>query len=154
MDTRARSLLTSLFEAAIRAADPLEALASHLPAPPMGRTVVIGAGKGAAQMAAALEQLWERPADRNSCDPLRLWCGNPTHKGTRGLTPRPRRGRPHSNRGASRRTHCTSPPTISLLPLSAAAALPCSPRPLMVSHWKTNKPSIRRFSPPAHPSAP
>ena len=61
MDTRAKSLLTSLFEAAIRAADPLEALASHLPAPPKGRTVVIGAGKGAAQMAAALEQLWEAP---------------------------------------------------------------------------------------------
>jgi len=61
MDIRAKSLLTSLFEAAIKAADPLEALASHLPAPPKGRTVVIGAGKGAAQMAAALEQLWEAP---------------------------------------------------------------------------------------------
>ena len=61
MDTRAQSLLTSLFEAAIKAADPLEALASHLPAPPKGRTVVIGAGKGAAQMAAALEQLWDAP---------------------------------------------------------------------------------------------
>jgi hydroxypyruvate reductase len=61
MDTRAQNLLTSLFEAAIKAADPLEALASHLPAPPKGRTVVIGAGKGAAQMAAALERLWDAP---------------------------------------------------------------------------------------------
>ena len=61
MDTRAQNLLTSLFEAAIKAADPLEALVSHLPAPPKGRTVVIGAGKGAAQMAAALEQLWDAP---------------------------------------------------------------------------------------------
>lgn len=61
MDTAAQTLLTSLFKAAIAAADPLQALAPHLPAPPKGRTVVIGAGKGAAQMAAALEQLWDGP---------------------------------------------------------------------------------------------
>lgn len=61
MDTRARTFLTSLFNAAIAAADPLQALAPHLPAPPKGRTVIIGAGKGAAQMAAALEQLWDGP---------------------------------------------------------------------------------------------
>ena len=61
MDTRARPFLTSLFKAAVKAADPLQALAAHLPAPPKGRTVVIGAGKGAAQMAAALEQLWDAP---------------------------------------------------------------------------------------------
>ncbi|WP_439110657.1 glycerate kinase type-2 family protein [Lentibacter sp.] len=61
MDTRAQSFLTSLFNAAIAAADPLKALAAALPAPPKGRTVVIGAGKGAAQMAQALEQLWPTP---------------------------------------------------------------------------------------------
>ncbi|CAG0910497.1 unnamed protein product, partial [Cyprideis torosa] len=36
---------------------------AHLPARPAGRTVVIGAGKGSAQMAAALEELWDRPLE-------------------------------------------------------------------------------------------
>lgn len=57
------TLLTSLFNAAIRAADPERALARYLPAPPTGRTVVIGAGKGAAQMAAAFEKLWDGPVE-------------------------------------------------------------------------------------------
>ncbi len=47
-----------MFDAAIEAADPLAAIKAHLPEKPKGRTVVIGAGKGAAQMAAAFEQLW------------------------------------------------------------------------------------------------
>lgn len=56
-----RSLLTALFDAAVAAADPLRALAAHLPDRPRGRTVVVGAGKGAAQLAAAFESLWEGP---------------------------------------------------------------------------------------------
>ena len=55
------SLLTKMFDAAIKAADPLASLKVHLPDKPKGRTVVIGAGKGAAQMAAAFEQLWGDP---------------------------------------------------------------------------------------------
>ena len=58
-----RALLTRLFDAAIAAADPKKALAAHLPARPKGRTVVIGAGKGAAQMAAAFEELWDGPVE-------------------------------------------------------------------------------------------
>ncbi|MEO1239928.1 MAG: glycerate kinase [Pseudomonadota bacterium] len=54
-------LLTHLFERAVAAADPKLALAPHLPDPPKGRTVVIGAGKGAAQLAQALEALWPGP---------------------------------------------------------------------------------------------
>ena len=57
----AKTFLAGLFDAAVKAADPLEALRPHLPAPPTGRTVVIGAGKGAAQMALALEALWPGP---------------------------------------------------------------------------------------------
>ena len=53
-----RTLLIQLFEAAVAAADPARALAPHLPDRPKGRTVVVGAGKGAAQMAAAFEGLW------------------------------------------------------------------------------------------------
>lgn len=56
-----RAFLTSLFNAAVRAADPEEALRAHMPARPKGRMVVIGAGKGAAQLAAAFERLWDGP---------------------------------------------------------------------------------------------
>ncbi|MBL4917946.1 glycerate kinase type-2 family protein [Szabonella alba] len=58
-----RTFLASLFDAAVRAADPETALRPHLPDPPKGRTVVIGAGKGAAQLAAAFERLWPAPLD-------------------------------------------------------------------------------------------
>lgn len=56
-----QEFLKDLFDAAIRAADPVSALKPHLPAPPKGRTVVIGAGKGAAQLGQALESLWPAP---------------------------------------------------------------------------------------------
>lgn len=56
-----KAFLSGLFDAAVRAADPLEALRAHLPEPPVGRTIVIGAGKGAAQLALALEALWPGP---------------------------------------------------------------------------------------------
>ena len=58
-----RDLLTHLFETAVAAADPKKALAKHLPEPPIGRTIVIGAGKGVAQMAAAFEALWKHPLE-------------------------------------------------------------------------------------------
>lgn len=58
-----RAFLTELFDAAIAAADPKKALAAHLPEKPKGRTVVIGAGKGAAQLAAAFEDLWGAPVE-------------------------------------------------------------------------------------------
>ena len=57
-----RAFLTALFHAAVAAADPLRALAAHLPPRPKGRVVVIGAGKGAAQLAAAFETLWDGPS--------------------------------------------------------------------------------------------
>lgn len=59
IDPNDKALLTAMFGAAIKAADPKRALARHLPDKPKGRTVVIGAGKGAAQMAAAFEDLWD-----------------------------------------------------------------------------------------------
>jgi hydroxypyruvate reductase len=58
-----RDFLTSLFSAAVRAADPLTGITAHLPEKPDGRTVVIGAGKGAAQMARALERVWDGPLE-------------------------------------------------------------------------------------------
>jgi glycerate 2-kinase len=58
MTSETKDFLAGLFHAAVHAAAPLAALRPHLPPRPKGRTVVVGAGKGAAQMAAAFEQLW------------------------------------------------------------------------------------------------
>ncbi|MDQ3187750.1 MAG: glycerate-2-kinase family protein, partial [Pseudomonadota bacterium] len=51
-------LMRASFEAAVAAADPLRALAAHLPDRPAGRVVVVGAGKAAASMALAVERAW------------------------------------------------------------------------------------------------
>src|SRR5688572_25926257 len=56
-----RDLLIDLFRAAVSAADPGRAIASHLPDRPAGRTIVIGAGKASAQMARAFEEAWGQP---------------------------------------------------------------------------------------------
>jgi hydroxypyruvate reductase len=55
------ALLRSLFDAAIAAAQPALCLPPHLPPPPRGRTIVIGAGKASAAMARALEDHWPGP---------------------------------------------------------------------------------------------
>ena len=62
MSTRERALLTGMFEAAVGAAAPELCVPKHLPPPPPGRTVVVGAGKAAASMAQAVETHW--PGDR------------------------------------------------------------------------------------------
>jgi glycerate 2-kinase len=51
-----RQFLLALFEAAIAAADPACCLPPHLPSPPSGRIIVLGAGKASAAMAAAVEK--------------------------------------------------------------------------------------------------
>ncbi|KKX24860.1 glycerate kinase [Rhizobium sp. LC145] len=56
-----RAFLEALFHVAVAAADPEKVLAANLPERPKGRTMVIGAGKGAAQMARAFERLWDAP---------------------------------------------------------------------------------------------
>lgn len=56
-----RQLLRHLFDVAVQRALPAHTLAAHLPAPPRGRTVVVGAGKAAGAMAQAVERHW--PAD-------------------------------------------------------------------------------------------
>jgi glycerate 2-kinase len=58
-----RELLERMFRAAIAAADPARCLPPHLPAPPKGRTIVIGAGKAAASMAKAVEDQWPGPLE-------------------------------------------------------------------------------------------
>jgi glycerate 2-kinase len=56
-----RALLRAMFDAAIAAAQPALCLPPHLPPPPKGRTLVIGAGKASAAMARALEDHWRAP---------------------------------------------------------------------------------------------
>jgi glycerate 2-kinase len=58
-----RVLLRRMFDAAIAAAQPALCLPPHLPQPPKGRTIVIGAGKASAAMARALEDHWPGPLE-------------------------------------------------------------------------------------------
>jgi len=72
-------LLRGIFAAAIAAADPHQMLAKYLPAPGQARNIVIGAGKAAASMAAALEAAWP---DQNieGVVVTRYGHATPTHK--------------------------------------------------------------------------
>lgn len=56
-----RAFLETLFRAAIEAAQPAHCLPPHLPPPPKGRLLVIGAGKASAAMAKAVETHWQGP---------------------------------------------------------------------------------------------
>ncbi|GLS19751.1 hydroxypyruvate reductase [Labrys miyagiensis] len=56
-----RALLQSMFQAAVAAATPASCIPAFLPRPPKGRTFVVGAGKAAAAMAKALEDVWPGP---------------------------------------------------------------------------------------------
>ena len=46
-----RAVLHALFDAAVAAALPARVVPPHLPPPPKGRTIVLGAGKASAAMA-------------------------------------------------------------------------------------------------------
>ncbi|MDP1654034.1 MAG: DUF4147 domain-containing protein, partial [Rhodocyclaceae bacterium] len=63
-----RDFLRSLFDAALAAAAPARCVPPHLPDPATikGRIVVVGAGKAAAAMAAAVEAAWAAQLDRVS----------------------------------------------------------------------------------------
>ncbi|MET0351648.1 MAG: glycerate-2-kinase family protein, partial [Rhizobacter sp.] len=55
------AFLRSLYDTAVSRALPADVTAAHLPAPPKGRTLVLGAGKAGGAMAQAVDALW--PAD-------------------------------------------------------------------------------------------
>ncbi|MEN3211822.1 glycerate kinase [Methylorubrum populi] len=74
--TEPGDLLRRLFAAAVAAADPAVSLAQHLPSPPPGRTVVVGAGKAAASMARAVEAAW--PGELSGLVVTRYGHGAPT----------------------------------------------------------------------------
>ncbi len=58
-----RLLLRRLLDAALASAQPAQCVPPHLPEPPAGRTVVVGAGKAAATMARAVEDHWKGPLE-------------------------------------------------------------------------------------------
>ena len=58
LSTEPQALLRQLYDAAVARAQPHLNMPACLPAPPLGRTVVVGAGKAAGAMAHALEQAW------------------------------------------------------------------------------------------------
>jgi hydroxypyruvate reductase len=57
------AFLRALFAAAVAAADPAQLLPGRLPPQPTGRTLVVGAGKAAASMAAAVAREWQGPLE-------------------------------------------------------------------------------------------
>ncbi|MEQ8603889.1 MAG: glycerate kinase [Marivibrio sp.] len=58
LQTDPDAFLRRLFQAALDAADPSVCVPEHLPDPPKGRTVLVGAGKASAKMAQAIERAW------------------------------------------------------------------------------------------------
>jgi glycerate 2-kinase len=60
-DSSPRAVLTQMFRAAIASAQPAVCIPPHLPEPPRGRLIVVGAGKASAAMARAVEQHWPGP---------------------------------------------------------------------------------------------
>ncbi len=56
-----RILLRQMFDAAIASAQPALCVPPHLPTPPRGRLIVVGAGKASAAMARVVEQHWDGP---------------------------------------------------------------------------------------------
>jgi hydroxypyruvate reductase len=75
-----RELLLGSFHAALAAADPLKIVHAHLPAPPRGRTLVVGAGKAGASMAAAVESAWPPHAPLEGLVITRYGHGLPTKR--------------------------------------------------------------------------
>ena len=56
-----RALLRQMFDAAIASAQPSLCVPPHLPSPPRGRLIVVGAGKASAAMAQTVEEEWHGP---------------------------------------------------------------------------------------------
>jgi len=76
-----KDLLLQSFRAAVAAADPLEILPAHLPAPPpAGRTFVAAIGKAAASMALAVERHWPAEAPLEGFALTRYGHGLPTSR--------------------------------------------------------------------------
>jgi hydroxypyruvate reductase len=72
--------LLESFHVAVAAADPAHVLPPHLPSPPRGRTLVLGGGKAAASMAAAVEAHWPDDAPLSGLVVTRYQHGRSTRR--------------------------------------------------------------------------
>lgn len=70
-------LLNAMLAAVIEAAQPARLVAANLPSAPLGRTIVVGAGKGSGAMARAFEEHWQGPLEGVVVIPR----GTPLHQG-------------------------------------------------------------------------
>lgn len=75
-----QTFLRGLFDIAVASVSPAFCVPPHLPPPPKGRTVVIGAGKAAAAMAAAVETHWPADAHLSGMVVTRYGHGAPTSR--------------------------------------------------------------------------
>ncbi len=74
MPTHQRDLLRAMLDAAVAAALPARIVSSHLPSPPRGRTIVLGAGKASAAMARAVADHRPRPLEGLRAAARTIWC--------------------------------------------------------------------------------
>ncbi|HYN62525.1 MAG TPA: glycerate kinase [Rubrivivax sp.] len=100
-----REFLRALYDAAVGRALPAHNTARFLPAPPKGRTVVLGAGKAGGAMAAAVDALWPLGAPLSGLVVTRYDHVPPAYKAlmsARGReSPAPRGGAPQAWAGAA-----------------------------------------------------
>ncbi len=76
----ARALLLGSFQAAVDSVRAETVLPAHLPEPPKGRILVVGAGKAAAAMAATVESHWSAGAPLDGLVITRHGHGQPTRR--------------------------------------------------------------------------
>jgi glycerate 2-kinase len=82
--TDPRGFLRALFDAAVAQAVPGPEIAAFLPAPPKGRTLVLGAGKAGGAMAAAVDAAWPKHAPMSGLVVTRYDYVPPAYKATPG----------------------------------------------------------------------
>ena len=82
--TQPRDFLRALYDAAVARALPAQNTAPYLPAPPKGRTLVLGAGKAGGAMAAAVDALWPTDASLSGLVVTRYHHVPPAYKASPG----------------------------------------------------------------------
>ena len=75
-----RQLLMDSFRVAVRAADPMRVVPAHIQDLPRSAATVVGAGKAAASMAAAVESVWADTASLGGAVATRHGHTVPTHR--------------------------------------------------------------------------
>ena len=82
--TQPRDFLRALYDAAVARALPAQNTVPYLPAPPKGRTLVLGAGKAGGAMAAAVDALWPKDASLSGLVVTRYHHVPPAYKASPG----------------------------------------------------------------------